>query len=163
MCPWHTPSIRVSKLHWTNPCKRRYHSQPPSPPKGIYLACTLRAQQCPRWAVIQYIPRRKSTFSKTRWTNGWLVQSTCRSSKSVSSTKHINWYSAVHTAGAYLPENFIQSFFDMVIWGHEHECLIDPIYNAEQGFYVVQPGSSVATSLSQGETVPKYHFSSVYH
>jgi double-strand break repair protein MRE11 len=45
----------------------------------------------------------------------------------------------------------------MVIWGHEHECLIDPVYNAEQGFYVVQPGSSVATSLSQGETVPKYH------
>jgi len=44
----------------------------------------------------------------------------------------------------------------MVIWGHEHECLIDPVYNAEQGFYVVQPGSSVATSLSQGETVPKY-------
>jgi double-strand break repair protein MRE11 len=63
--------------------------------------------------------------------------------------------SAVHTAEAYLPENFIQSFFDMVIWGHEHECKIDPVYNAEQGFYVVQPGSSVATSLSQGETVPK--------
>jgi double-strand break repair protein MRE11 len=56
---------------------------------------------------------------------------------------------------AYLPENFIQSFFDMVIWGHEHECLIDPAYNAEQGFYVVQPGSSVATSLCEGEAEPK--------
>jgi double-strand break repair protein MRE11 len=44
----------------------------------------------------------------------------------------------------------------MVVWGHEHECLIDPVYNAEQTFFVVQPGSSVATSLSQGETVPKY-------
>src|SRR5271170_1181572 len=67
----------------------------------------------------------------------------------------VNLGSAVHTAGAYLPENFIQSFMDMVIWGHEHECIIDPVYNAEQGFYVVQPGSSVATSLSQSETVPK--------
>jgi len=64
--------------------------------------------------------------------------------------------SAIHSAGAYLPENFIQSFFDLVVWGHEHECLIDPVYNAEQGFYVTQPGSSVATSLSRGETVPKY-------
>ena len=45
----------------------------------------------------------------------------------------------------------------MVVWGHEHECLIDPIYNAEQGFYVVQPGSSVATSLCEGEAEPKYH------
>ena len=43
----------------------------------------------------------------------------------------------------------------MVIWGHEHECLIDPVYNAEQGFYVVQPGSSVATSLCEGEAEPK--------
>lgn len=67
--------------------------------------------------------------------------------------------SAVHAAEAYLPENFIQSFFDMVVWGHEHECKIDPIYNTEQGFYVIQPGSSVATSLSQGETVPKSNIS----
>jgi len=64
--------------------------------------------------------------------------------------------STAHSTGAYLPENFIQSFFDLVIWGHEHECLIDPVYNAEQEFYVTQPGSSVATSLSRGETVPKY-------
>ena len=64
--------------------------------------------------------------------------------------------SAVHSAGAYLPENFIQSFMDLIIWGHEHECLIDPVYNAEQTFYVSQPGSSVATSLCQAETVQKY-------
>ena len=61
----------------------------------------------------------------------------------------------VRPGTAYLPENFLHSFFDMVIWGHEHECLIDPVYNAEQGFYVVQPGSSVATSLCEGEAVPK--------
>jgi double-strand break repair protein MRE11 len=45
---------------------------------------------------------------------------------------------------------------DLVIWGHEHECLIDPSYNPEMGFHVIQPGSSVATSLMPGEAVPKH-------
>jgi double-strand break repair protein MRE11 len=45
---------------------------------------------------------------------------------------------------------------DLVVWGHEHECLIEPRYNAEQGFHVMQPGSSVATSLMPGEAVPKH-------
>jgi double-strand break repair protein MRE11 len=45
---------------------------------------------------------------------------------------------------------------DLVVWGHEHECLIDPRYNPEMGFYVMQPGSSVATSLMPGEAVPKH-------
>lgn len=44
----------------------------------------------------------------------------------------------------------------MVIWGHEHECLIDPRYNVEKNFHVMQPGSSVATSLMPGEAVPKH-------
>ena len=44
----------------------------------------------------------------------------------------------------------------MVVWGHEHECLIDPKYNPEMNFHVMQPGSSVATSLMPGEAVPKH-------
>lgn len=44
----------------------------------------------------------------------------------------------------------------MVIWGHEHECEIDPVYNSEQNFHVMQPGSSIATSLMPGEAVPKH-------
>lgn len=44
----------------------------------------------------------------------------------------------------------------MVIWGHEHECLINPKYNPEMNFHVMQPGSSVATSLMPGEAVPKH-------
>ncbi|KAI9728558.1 MAG: Double-strand break repair protein mre11a [Cirrosporium novae-zelandiae] len=60
-----------------------------------------------------------------------------------------------HTETSYLPENFLPDFIDLVIWGHEHECLIDPRKNPEMGFYVMQPGSSVATSLVPGETVPK--------
>ena len=44
---------------------------------------------------------------------------------------------------------------DLVIWGHEHECLIDPQMDYEMGFHVMQPGSTVATSLIAGEAVQK--------
>ena len=64
--------------------------------------------------------------------------------------------SVAHTEKGYLPEAFLPEFLDMVIWGHEHECLIDPIYNPEMNFHVMQPGSSVATSLMPGEAVPKH-------
>ena len=43
-----------------------------------------------------------------------------------------------------------------VIWGHEHECLIKPQQSAIAEFYVCQPGSTVATSLIEGESKPKY-------
>ena len=64
--------------------------------------------------------------------------------------------SYAHTEKGYLPEEFLPDFLDMVIWGHEHECLIDPKYNPEMNFHVMQPGSSVATSLMPGEAVPKH-------
>lgn len=60
-----------------------------------------------------------------------------------------------YTDTNYLPENFIQNFFDFVVWGHEHECVINPVLNPEQDFHVCQPGSSVATSLCAGEAVRK--------
>ncbi|XP_055382702.1 double-strand break repair protein MRE11 [Condylostylus longicornis] len=56
----------------------------------------------------------------------------------------------------YLPENILPNFLDLVIWGHEHDCRIVPEVNDEQEFYVCQPGSSVATSLSEGEARPKH-------
>ncbi|OQD76690.1 hypothetical protein PENDEC_c004G00348 [Penicillium decumbens] len=61
-----------------------------------------------------------------------------------------------YTATGYLPENFLPEFMDLVIWGHEHECLIDPRLNPETKFRVMQPGSSVATSLVPGEAVAKH-------
>jgi double-strand break repair protein MRE11 len=61
-----------------------------------------------------------------------------------------------HTETSYLPENFLPEFLDLVVWGHEHECLIDPKLNPETKFHVMQPGSSVATSLVPGEAVPKH-------
>ncbi|KAL1303585.1 hypothetical protein AAFC00_006950 [Neodothiora populina] len=60
-----------------------------------------------------------------------------------------------YTETGYLPENFLPEFLDLVVWGHEHECLIEPRYNPEMNFHVMQPGSSVATSLMPGEAVPK--------
>ncbi|KAK4239242.1 double-strand break repair protein mus-23 [Achaetomium macrosporum] len=66
---------------------------------------------------------------------------------------HQNHYA--HTPTSYLPENMLPDFLDLVVWGHEHECLIDPQRNPETGFHVMQPGSSVATSLVPGEAVTK--------
>ncbi|GES62103.1 double-strand break repair protein mus-23 [Aspergillus terreus] len=61
-----------------------------------------------------------------------------------------------YTETGYLPENFLPEFLDLVIWGHEHECLINPKLNPETKFHVMQPGSSVATSLVPGEAVAKH-------
>ncbi|OAL33815.1 DNA repair protein (mre11) [Fonsecaea nubica] len=74
-----------------------------------------------------------------------------------------DWYNLIcvhqnhhaHTETSYLPENFLPDFLDLVIWGHEHECDIEPRLNPEMNFKVMQPGSSVATSLIPGEAVPK--------
>jgi len=74
-----------------------------------------------------------------------------------------DWYNilSVHqnhhayTETGYLPEHFLPEFMDMVVWGHEHECKITPQPNMETSFSVMQPGSSVATSLVVGEAVAK--------
>lgn len=56
----------------------------------------------------------------------------------------------------YLPEDSLPAFLHLVIWGHEHDCRIEPEVNARKGFYVSQPGSSVPTSLSEGEAKKKH-------
>ncbi|XP_078077921.1 double-strand break repair protein MRE11 [Mustelus asterias] len=61
-----------------------------------------------------------------------------------------------HGATNYIPEQFLDDFLDLVIWGHEHECKIAPTRNEQQLFYVSQPGSTVVTSLSPGEAVKKH-------
>ncbi|RLN68143.1 hypothetical protein BBJ28_00019373, partial [Nothophytophthora sp. Chile5] len=54
-----------------------------------------------------------------------------------------------------VPESVIPDFIDLVVWGHEHECLIDVQESVKGEFFVTQPGSSVATSLVEGEAKPK--------
>ncbi|XP_016994383.2 double-strand break repair protein MRE11 [Drosophila takahashii] len=56
----------------------------------------------------------------------------------------------------YLPEDLLPPFLHLVIWGHEHDCRIEPEENAKKRFYVSQPGSSVPTSLSEGEAKKKH-------
>lgn len=62
-----------------------------------------------------------------------------------------------HGGGAkdYIPEGVLPSFFDIVFWAHEHECIISPERSETGDFYITQPGSSIATSLSQGESREK--------
>ena len=90
-----------------------------------------------------------------------MVQSLERSPEPVSlydmtAPPELTQYSHAYTETGYLPETFLPSFMDLVVWGHEHECLIDPTYNPEMTFHVMQPGSSIATSLMPGEAVPKH-------
>ena len=68
----------------------------------------------------------------------------------------LTFSSVAHTETGYLREDFLPDFLDLVVWGHEHECLIEPRLNTEMGFSVMQPGSSIATSLMPGEAKTKH-------
>lgn len=64
----------------------------------------------------------------------------------------------MHGPKNHIPEKFLPSFLDLVVWGHEHECKIDPevvATNSGGNMRITQPGSSIATSLSPGEAVRK--------
>ncbi|KAJ2322712.1 meiotic recombination, partial [Coemansia sp. RSA 2681] len=63
---------------------------------------------------------------------------------------------AAHGPKNHIPEHFLSEMLDFVVWGHEHQCLVDAEYNHQRAFYVSQPGSSVATALSSGEASPKH-------
>ncbi|PSC71365.1 Double-strand break repair MRE11 [Micractinium conductrix] len=63
-----------------------------------------------------------------------------------------------HTQGAknVLRETALPGFLDFIVWGHEHECLADPVESVNGAFSLVQPGSSVATALAEGESKRKH-------
>ncbi len=67
---------------------------------------------------------------------------------------------AAHSPTSCIPEHFIDNFIDLVIWGHEHDCMHSPQSSAGEQVstprFICQPGSSVATSLSAGEALPKH-------
>lgn len=63
-----------------------------------------------------------------------------------------------HTNTAFLPEQFLPDFMDLIIWGHEHECIPNFTFNPIQKFNVLQPGSSIATSLCDAEAREKNVF-----
>jgi double-strand break repair protein MRE11 len=53
-------------------------------------------------------------------------------------------------------ESMIPEWMDLVCWGHEHECCIEPQESVVGTFRITQPGSSVATSLTVGEAERKH-------
>ena len=55
-----------------------------------------------------------------------------------------------------VPEGMFDDSVNLVVWGHEHDCRIVPEPVAGKDYYITQPGSSVATSLADGEALEKY-------
>ena len=55
-----------------------------------------------------------------------------------------------------ITDEIIPSWFDLVVWGHEHECLgMRTLSLGESVLKILQPGSTVITSLIEGEQTPK--------
>lgn len=62
---------------------------------------------------------------------------------------------AAHNPKACVPETMFDDSIHLVLWGHEHEQLIEPQAVGNKRYRITQPGSSVATSLSEGEAKEK--------
>ncbi|KAF9011920.1 DNA repair exonuclease [Cyathus striatus] len=60
-----------------------------------------------------------------------------------------------HGPQEFVPEGMFDDSIDLVVWGHEHDCRIIPEPVAGKKYYITQPGSSVATSLADGESLTK--------
>lgn len=56
----------------------------------------------------------------------------------------------------FIPEEILPNNIDFVLWGHEHDCRVEPENIPGKDFVISQPGSSVATSLSEGEAIKKH-------
>ncbi|EGO01009.1 hypothetical protein SERLA73DRAFT_167194 [Serpula lacrymans var. lacrymans S7.3] len=61
-----------------------------------------------------------------------------------------------HGPQEYVPEGMFDDSIDLVVWGHEHDCRIVPEIVAGKPYLITQPGSSVATSLADGEAIEKH-------
>lgn len=64
-------------------------------------------------------------------------------------------YRVRHGPQESVPEGMFDDSIDLVVWGHEHDCRIIPEPVAGKPYYITQPGSSVATSLADGESLEK--------
>lgn len=60
----------------------------------------------------------------------------------------------------YIPESALPEHLDLVIWGHEHDCKIDP-ERSENGPFIIQPGTLIqirpcVTKLNSLPSIIKY-------
>jgi len=60
-----------------------------------------------------------------------------------------------HSAHDYIPEDAIPDFIDLVLWGHEHDDLFGPNFSSAANCWISQPGSTIPTSLTVGESQMK--------
>ena len=65
-------------------------------------------------------------------------------------------FSVAHGPQNSVPEGLFSDSIKLVVWGHEHDCRIVPEPVAGKPYCITQPGSSVATSLSEGESIEKW-------
>lgn len=63
-----------------------------------------------------------------------------------------------HPNTKYLHPSSLQQVPNLVVWGHEHECIQHLDYFSKNDFHILQPGSTVATSLSDSEQGDKCYF-----
>lgn len=64
-------------------------------------------------------------------------------------------FSVKHGAQQSVPEGMFDDSINLVVWGHEHDCRIDPESVVGKEYHIIQPGSSIATSLADGESIQK--------
>lgn len=57
-----------------------------------------------------------------------------------------------------VPDEAFGDEVNLVVWGHEHDCISQarPVPVTNRPYYISQPGSSIATSLAKGESIPKH-------
>ncbi|KAI0080442.1 DNA repair exonuclease [Panus rudis PR-1116 ss-1] len=75
-----------------------------------------------------------------------------------------NWFNILvlhqnrvqHAPQQFVPEGMFDDSIDLVFWGHEHDCRLSPEPVAGKRYTISQPGSSVATSLGEGESIEKH-------
>ena len=57
-----------------------------------------------------------------------------------------------------ITDETLPRWLDLVVWGHEHECQTELRTIESTGGRILQPGSSVATSLIEAEAKLKHSF-----
>lgn len=81
-------------------------------------------------------------------------ESVCRKPNSAFNA-YLHLFRVKHGPQEFVPEGMFDDSVDLVVWGHEHDCRIVPEPVAGKNYYITQPGSSVATSLADGEAIEK--------
>ena len=72
---------------------------------------------------------------------------------------HQNRFKGIRVGAPYkscVHPNMLPPIMDLIIWGNEHECCTELVQDPVHNFWIYQPGSSVATSLNQGEALAKH-------